>query len=285
MASTLNIAALSRRTGVAPDTLRKWEQRYGILRPERTQGGQRRYSESDLARVEWLRARLTEGYRISEAARILGGPQAAPAADPDDLPDLLLLALHDTDADLLGSLLDQTFAVLSVEDALVRVIAPLLDRIGDAWEAGEITVAQEHLLTSKIRFRLEQLVGYAGGGVRGTAVLACAPGERHELGLLMLTVLMQADGWRVEYLGADTPAPQALALADAVAADVICFSAATKESAAELRRQLREVPRDGGPALVVGGQAVDERFAKSIDARYASGDLTVCVGELRAVTS
>jgi MerR family transcriptional regulator, light-induced transcriptional regulator len=285
MPSTLNIAALSRRTGVAPDTLRKWEQRYGILRPERTQGGQRRYSERDLARVEWLNARVSEGYRISEAARILGGAQAAPAEDPDDLPGLILLALQDTDADLLAALLDQTFGVLSVEDALVRVVAPLLDRIGDAWEAGEITVAQEHLLTSKIRFRLEQLVGYAGGGVRGTAVLACAPGERHELGLLMLAVLMQADGWQVEYLGGDTPALQALALADAVAADVVCFSAATKESAAALRRQLREVPRDGGPAMVAGGHAVDERYAKSIGARYVSGDLGARVRELRAVMS
>ena len=68
----MNIAALSRRTGVAPDTLRKWEQRYAILRPTRTAGGQRRYSELDVERVEWLRARLAEGYRIGEAAALLG---------------------------------------------------------------------------------------------------------------------------------------------------------------------------------------------------------------------
>ena len=75
----LNIAALSRRTGVAPDTLRKWEQRYGVLNPSRTDGGQRRYSELDVARVEWLLARLDEGYRIGEAAALLGdGPTRAP---------------------------------------------------------------------------------------------------------------------------------------------------------------------------------------------------------------
>ena len=148
---------MSRRTGVAPDTLRKWEQRYGVLEPERTPGGQRRYNERDVARVEWLRDRLREGFRISEAARILGGPQSQPPADPEDLPDLIVLALVDHDGDRLASLLDQTFTVLPLEDALVRVVAPLLRRVGDAWAAGEITVAQEHLLTSKLRCRLESV--------------------------------------------------------------------------------------------------------------------------------
>ena len=72
MSAGLNIAALARRTGIAPDTLRKWEQRYQILQPDRTSGGQRRYSERDVARVEWLRERLDEGYRIGEAATLLG---------------------------------------------------------------------------------------------------------------------------------------------------------------------------------------------------------------------
>src|SRR5919197_1237255 len=72
LAAALNISALARRTGIAADTLRKWEQRYGIIRPTRTTGGQRRYSERDVARVEWLRDRLAEGYRISAAAALLG---------------------------------------------------------------------------------------------------------------------------------------------------------------------------------------------------------------------
>src|SRR3954454_21203816 len=82
MTTGLNIAALARRTGVAPDTLRKWEQRYRILRPTRTAGGQRRYSERDVARVEWLTARLAEGYRIGEAATLLGDGDIAPTRSP-----------------------------------------------------------------------------------------------------------------------------------------------------------------------------------------------------------
>src|SRR5712691_8965040 len=78
----LNIAALAQRTGVPPDTLRKWEQRYQILQPRRTPGGQRRYSERDVARVEWLRERLKEGYRIGEAATLLGAAATEPADSP-----------------------------------------------------------------------------------------------------------------------------------------------------------------------------------------------------------
>src|ERR671938_2104399 len=93
----MNIAALSRRTGVAPDTLRKWEQRYAILRPTRTAGGQRRYSELDVARVEWLRARLAEGYRIGEAAGLLGGTTGEISTEPAELREAMLKAIGEAD--------------------------------------------------------------------------------------------------------------------------------------------------------------------------------------------
>ena len=76
----LNISALSRRTGVAPDTLRKWEVRYGVLRPVRTAGGQRRYSEVDVQRVEWLRDRIREGARGAVARGGAPGGRHARAA-------------------------------------------------------------------------------------------------------------------------------------------------------------------------------------------------------------
>jgi DNA-binding transcriptional MerR regulator/methylmalonyl-CoA mutase cobalamin-binding subunit len=280
MASSLNIAAIARRTGVAPDTLRKWEQRYGVLRPDRTPGGQRRYSERDVARVEWLRDRLREGYRIGEAARILGGGDAQPAAQPEELPELILAALAANDADRLDSLLDQTFGVLPLEQAIVDVVAPLTERLGIAWSEGLIGVAHEHLLTAKVRGRLVRQLADGAGGVRGTAVLACAPGERHDLGLLMLAVLMQADGWEIEYLGADTPAREALALAAAMEVDVVCLSAAQASTAGLLRDELGRNGREG-PPLVVGGRAIDREAARSLGATYAGAGLAPGVARLR----
>jgi methanogenic corrinoid protein MtbC1 len=281
MATTLNIAALSRRTGIAPDTLRKWEQRYGILRPARTTGGQRRYTERDVARVEWLRDRLSEGYRIGEAAHILGGADSDPAGCADELPDLMLTALATNDSARLSSLIDQTFALLSLERGIVDVVAPVLERVGQGWDTGAISIAQEHLLTSKLRARLEQLVGDTRGGVRGTAVLACAPGERHDLGLLMLAVLLGADGWHVEYLGADLPAAQTLAFAGKLDADVICISTARSESADRLRWELADaVPAEGIP-IVVGGRAADADYADRLDALHIDGGLAESTTALR----
>jgi DNA-binding transcriptional MerR regulator len=282
LATTLNIAALSRRTGIAPDTLRKWEQRYGILKPSRTSGGQRRYTERDVARVEWLRDRLDEGYRIGEAAQILGGADTEPATHAADLPDLLLAALKKNDSSRVSSLLDQTFALLSLERAAVEVVAPVLELVGRGWAAGTISVAQEHLLTAKVRTRLDHLAADPHGAVRGIAVLACAPGERHDLGLLMLAVLLGAEGWHVEYLGADMPVAQTLALAAAVEANVICISVAGTDSAERLRRDLAASPSaDGSIPIVIGGAAADDALAADVGARYLDEDVGSAARRLR----
>jgi DNA-binding transcriptional MerR regulator len=282
VATTLNIAALSRRTGVAPDTLRKWEQRYGILNPERTAGGQRRYSERDIARVEWLRDRLREGYRISEAASILGGADAEPATDPAELSDLLLKALSANDPVCVSSLIDQAFALVSLDRAIVEIVAPVLERVGEGWANGSVSVAQEHLLTAKLRARLEQLVANERGGVRGTAVLACAPGEQHDVGLLMLAVLLGADGWHVEFLGADMPVVQTMTLALALDADLVCISTAGAESAARLRAELAGAMRPEGVDVVVGGRAASPELAAATAARHLDEDLLGAVRALRS---
>lgn len=281
MSTLLNISAIAARTGVAADTLRKWEQRYGVLRPQRTAGGQRRYSEQDVARVEWLRDRLAEGWRIGEAARVLQ-ERAVPALDdPASLETALVAATSAGDPASITALLDQVFAVLPLASAFDDVLTPALRRVGDAWHDGTLSVAQEHSFTAKVRTRLEELLAEERPAVRGTAVLACAPGERHEIGLLMLAVLLRADGWRVEYLGAATPADEALAFAGAIGASLVCLSAGQAKTAAELAEALGQADRDTLPPIALGGSAVDKAFASSIGALYANGPLPGTVKRLR----
>ena len=260
MTPSLNIAALTKRTGVPPDTIRKWEQRYGVLHPERTTGGQRRYSELDVARVEWLKARLEEGYRIGEAAALLG-EGALVARTPDELRKAFAEAASTSDVRALSTVVDQALALGPIDEAFENVLAPALVDIGDRWERGELTVAQEHLASSTVRAGLQRLLADARASVRGVVVLACAPGERHEIGLLMLAVLLRADGWQVAYLGPDTPIDDAVSLARDLDASVLGFSATSATYARGLRRGLRAARVPSTITVVLGGHAGDETDA------------------------
>ncbi|MDX6512303.1 MAG: MerR family transcriptional regulator, light-induced transcriptional regulator [Gaiellaceae bacterium] len=284
----LNIAALARRTGVAPDTLRKWEQRYEILRPRRTSGGQRRYSEVDVARVEWLTARLAEGYRIGEAAALLGpgpepGESGATSRTPEEQLEAAFAAAQASDVEAVTRTLDQAFALHPLAETLERVVAPLLRRVGDAWQAEELTVAQEHLVSAAVRARIERLLSDARGGVRGAAVLACAPGERHELGLLMLAVLLRADGWQVAYLGADLPVTEAFALADLLKARAVCLSVTMGEHAARLAQALDATARPESATVFAGGAAAGAPELEARGIAHLNHDLASAVAELRAL--
>jgi methanogenic corrinoid protein MtbC1 len=277
----LNIAALAKRTGVAADTLRKWEQRYKILSPKRTTGGQRRYSEVDVARVEWLVERLGEGYRIGEAATLLGGTAGETSRTPQEHREALLAAAAAADPETVARLLDQAFALHSLDETLTSVVEPLLRRIGEEWKAGNFTVAQEHLVSEAVRARIERLLADARGGVRGLAVLACPPGERHDCGLLMLAVMLRADGWQVAYLGADTPLEDAFDLAERLDARVLCLSVTMPETMATLKPALG---RRDKLEVVVGGTAATATALESTGARYLNSNLSSAVRELRALT-
>jgi DNA-binding transcriptional MerR regulator len=278
----LNIAAVSQRTGVAADTLRKWERRYGVLRPRRTPGGQRRYDELDVARVEWLRDRLAEGLRIGAAAALLApanGDAASTAHTTDELRDALVAAARAGDPARLSGLVDQALALYPFATVIEEIVTPALAGVGDGWRGDSGAIGDEHLLSEIVRARLDRMLSDRRAGVRGKVVLACAPGERHELGLLALAVLLQADGWLIAYLGADAPVESALALGRRLEADVVCVSVTMPDALERLAAELEAAPA-GGPVVVAGGPAVSD--ATELPARVLGGSLTAVVEQLRA---
>jgi MerR family transcriptional regulator, light-induced transcriptional regulator len=277
LGSGLNIAAVAQRTGIGADTLRKWERRYGVLRPSRTSGGQRRYDERDVARVEWLRDRLSEGFRIGEAAALLETGHANAESSTTGLRDAIVAAVADTDTRRLAALVEQSFTLHDVETAIEEIVAPALRLVGDRWQAGAECIAEEHLLSEVVLARLRTLLGDRRPAVRGTAVLACAPGERHELGLLTLAVLLQADGWLTVYLGTDTPLDAAVSTALRTNADLLCLSASDAEARGQIEAELaaQELPEklivvtggavvSGEPPLRLGAAVAELREASSM---------------------
>jgi DNA-binding transcriptional MerR regulator len=202
----LRIGELARRTGVAPELLRAWERRYGLLAPTRTAAGYRLYSEADVRRIGRMRELVARGISAAEAARTTleeaaGGthvaPEAAAAALRDALDRLDDVAAH--------TAFDRLLADVTVAAVLEQVVLPLLRELGEAWARGEATVAQEHFASNLLHGRL---LGLARGWDRGAgprAVLACPPGERHDLGLIAFGLALREHGWRITFLGADTP--------------------------------------------------------------------------------
>jgi DNA-binding transcriptional MerR regulator len=207
MDAVMRIGELSRRTGVSPELLRAWEQRYDLLRPTRSPGGFRLYSSDDEARVRKTTALIAEGLSAAEAARLASSSSSTGQAQPlvADLAGQLREALDRFDSAAAHTALDRLFSAFSIEFVVTEVLLPYLRELGERWATGRVTVAQEHFAANLIRGRLLGIAGDWGAGGSSTAVLACMPGEAHDLGLLLLGLLLVRSGWQVTFLGADTP--------------------------------------------------------------------------------
>jgi MerR family transcriptional regulator, light-induced transcriptional regulator len=211
-AGFLRIGQLAKRTGVSPELLRAWEQRYGLLQPTRTAGGFRLYSAADEARVQRMQGLVSGGLAAAQAARLIlsSDEPAPPTAFPpattlEDAAANLTASLDRLDEQAANTALDRLLAAYTIETVLREVVLPYLHRLGQRWAAGEVSVAQEHFASNLIRARLLGLAQGWGQGQGPGAILACVPGEQHELGLLAFGVALHRRGWRITYLGTDSP--------------------------------------------------------------------------------
>ena len=206
---TLRIGELARRTGVSPELLRAWEHRYGLLQPSRSAGGFRLYSPADEARVRRMTRLIADGVSAAEAARQAHtADQAPPAPEPpivDQLADQLRTALDRFDGAGAHAALDRLLGSVSVDAVVADVVLPYLRDLGDRWAAGRASVAQEHFASHLLRGRLLAIARDWDRGDGPALLLACLPGEAHDLGLLIFGILAARSGWRVTFLGADTP--------------------------------------------------------------------------------
>jgi DNA-binding transcriptional MerR regulator len=243
----LRIGELSRRAGVSPELLRAWERRYGLLRPTRTPGGLRLYSADDLERVQAMQRHLAEGLAAAQAASLAGASGRAEVEAPPLAADVARLqlaeALEAFDEPAAQAVLDRLLSAATVEVVLTEVIVPYLRELGERWERGEISVAQEHFASNVIQGRLLALARGWGRGVGPVALLACLPGERHDLGLMAFGIALRSHGWRIAYLGSDTPLDTLERAAEAVEPACIVVSATSDERIAPVAPQMKALAR------------------------------------------
>jgi MerR family transcriptional regulator, light-induced transcriptional regulator len=260
----LRIGELARRTGVSPELLRAWEQRYGLLQPTRTPGGFRLYSTADEARVQRMQRLVARGLAAAQAARlVLSGGEPEPRTVPgsattlEDAPGNLTAALDRLDEQAANSALDRLLSAYTVETVLQEVVLPYLHRLGERWAAGEISVAQEHFASNLLRGRLLGLAQGWGQGQGPLAILACLPGEHHELGLLVFGVALRRRGWRITYLGTDSPISAVADLARSLAPAVVVLLSINPDNFLDHAREIKKLANQV-PVMIAGTGATPE---------------------------
>jgi MerR family transcriptional regulator, light-induced transcriptional regulator len=309
-----NIKAVARLTGVPADTLRRWESRYSVIVPERTDSGYRLYSQRDVDTILWLKSKLNEGMSISRACdmlRQMGGdpgaqgattrgatpmPQAETSATTQrqealsftTLQSALLSAFRAVDEVQASEVLTDALNLYSVEDVCMNVLQPTLIAIGQGWLDGEISVAVEHFASSFTRARLENLFHSSPHNAFGPLVLVgCAPEELHELGVMFLSIFLRRTGYRVIYLGQNVPIDSLIGMIRVVKPQAVCISATRAETAAslyELRAFLDAIEREEGkaPLLAYGGRVFNRfsHISERLGGLYLGEDARAAVAAL-----
>lgn len=268
--AVLRIGELSRRSGVSPELLRAWERRYGLLRPTRSPGGLRLYSLDDLERVRLMQHHLARGLAAAEAAA-LASEQPVSSDTGTSLPDAgrdLDEALTAFDEGRAHAVLDALLATATIDTVLTHVVLPYLHDLGERWERNEASVAQEHFASGLLRGRLLGLARGWGRGLGPRIVLACAPGEQHDLALIAFGLALRARGWRILFLGQDTPLASVADAAHASDAVFVVVSAVTPQHFVTHNAALRELARRFRLCLAGAGAAA----APDLDAVVLTGD-------------
>jgi DNA-binding transcriptional MerR regulator len=290
----LRIGELARRTGISPELLRAWERRYGLLRPARSQGGFRLYTAADEARIRRMRDHLARGVAAAEAARLAvraeagteavqasrgaggGADPGLPTSEAAPRPPLqaaaaeLAGALDRFEEERAHAVLDRLLATYALETVLRDLLVPYLHDLGERWARGEVSVAQEHFASNLLRGRL---LGWARGWGQGrgpVAVLACLPGEQHDLGLLAFGITLYRRGWRVVYLGPDTPIATVREAAADVTPRLVVLAGTVAASFAAQAEAIAQLAGRGTVAL--GGDGATAELAVRTGARLLDQD-------------
>ncbi|QFG67399.1 MerR family transcriptional regulator [Ornithinimicrobium pratense] len=302
---TMRIGELATRTGVSVHVLRVWERRYGLLTPGRSAGGYRLYGPQDEWRVRETARLREEGMPAAQAAATAlhasrelppelehlisptnstspseterdGAGDGLHDAGVSRLRERLLQAIGEFDGTAAQAILDVALEHLGVEGAIAHLVMPVLHETGNRWAAGRFTVAQEHFASNLIRIRLSSLSLTWDAGTGPIAVLACPSGERHDLALLAFGVVLGRTGWRVRYLGADTPLATLGSAVEALEPDLVVLSAVREQPLAEAADHLAELPETaaalGRAQVIVAGPGATPEVAARLGATRLEGD-------------
>jgi len=272
------IGEFAQRVGVSPELLRAWEQRYGLLHPVRSAGGFRLYGDEDAARVARMQRALNRGLSAAQAARAALEEDRPSRGLIENARPRLLNAIERYDETAVQAALDDGLAAFGLEAFLRDLILPALTEIGRRWEQGDVDISQEHFASNLIRGRLLSLARLWGRGAGPLALLACAPGEQHDISLLAFGLVLRSYGWRILFLGADTPISTLREAAQTTAPAVIVLVTFDPELLRSESAALRRLQRTA--SLFLSGPGSSPELSGHLRVRRLDGDLIAAAGEI-----
>ncbi len=289
----LTIHQVAERTGVTEYTLRAWERRYGVPQPNRVPGNHYRvYNEQDIADVLWMKQQIESGAAPAQAGQMLTQRlEQSRAVALSDQPvtgarNALQTALLRADEPAAVRALDEAFALFAPEQVALQIIAPTMRELGERWMRDEISVWQEHLASNLVRQKLMAVLqAMSAPAVPAPKIMAaCAPGEEHELGLVIFALLACRQGWQAHYLGQAMPLDELTDMARRSNPRVIAISVTTVVGLAGLIPWLNAANRPSA-ALIFGGRMPDqiEALREHLPGDYLGVDALAAVRALPTI--
>jgi DNA-binding transcriptional MerR regulator/methylmalonyl-CoA mutase cobalamin-binding subunit len=305
---TYNIKVVLNQTGIAADTLRAWERRYGLPNPQRTSGGHRLYSERDIATIKWLLAKQAEGLSISRAVDLwneqiasgsdpLAGtastsptsPLSVPPASPDSTLATLradwIKACTNFDEVAAEQTLNQAFSLFPIEAVCTELIQKGMSDLGRMWYENKLSVQQEHFASGLAMRRLDALLSAAPAPTRkDTILVGCPANEWHTFTPLLISLLLRRRGYKVIYLGANVPADRFTETARDTKADLVLLVAQQLTSAATLQGTAHVLTNKDIP-VAFGGRIFTLRpnLTEYIPGYFLGNDVGSAINEIERI--
>ncbi|MBL7004317.1 MAG: MerR family transcriptional regulator [Gammaproteobacteria bacterium] len=260
------IRAISELTGVPATTLRAWERRYGLLKPSRTEKGHRLYSGEDVELVKEVVRLLKKNHTISDAIRVINNPELKTSSSDETeehwavYQKRILKSIENFNEQNLGTAYNEALSLYPIDMVTQEVILPVLYTLGDRWKKRDAGIAEEHFFSAFLRNKLGARLHHESNRGRGNKILvACLPGEFHELGVLLFCIAAIGHGYQILYLGTDLPVEQLSKVAKRTDVSAVLLSGTnsnlwSKDIAKELNKNiyLMNIP------IMFGGELFDE---------------------------
>ena len=266
------IRTVSSLTGVNSITLRAWERRYGLIKPVRTPKGHRLYTQTDIDLIQQVLELLDKGISIGQVKEYLKGKTAQPtpktAADPwSNYQRRMLNAIVRFDTNALDQTYNDALSVYPVDLVTKHLILPLLKNLGMRWAENEGSIAEEHFFGAYLRNKLGARFHHHASPQYGPVLIAaCLPGEHHEIGLMLFCLSALNQGYRLIYLGADTPFAELKSPAEQAEASAILLSGAVDPDTSVLSNELSTLVESIDVPVFVGGRTAVKFTDEIVDA-------------------